>query len=338
MSQRVSEKVPVLQVDNLVKSFNARSLLNPLTVRRIPAVDGVSIDVSSGETVAVVGESGSGKSTLGRLVLRLLRPDSGRIVLMGHQIQNMSDAAFRPLRRHVQMVFQNPLTSFDPLYTIGQSIAEAMRLRSNGKAATSQVGDLLHEVGLTRRFAKLRPRSVSGGELQRAALARALAPFPELVVLDEPTSALDMSIQGQVLSLLRDLQRERGLSYLLATHDLRVVQMVAQRVVVMYLGQVMESAPTQELFARPLHPYTLGLFYARDLAGRTEASDRKYLIRGALSYPAPGYTGCRLVGRCPLALERCKEPQELVMVAPRRMVRCWRAVAGETSGGASVAN
>jgi oligopeptide/dipeptide ABC transporter ATP-binding protein len=136
-----------------------------------------------------------------------------------------------------------------------------------------------------------------------------------------------------VLSLLRDLQEERGLSYLLATHDLRVVQMVAHRVVVMYLGLVMETAPTRELFARPLHPYTLGLFYARDLAGRSEATDRKYRIRGALSYPAAGYTGCRLVGRCPLAVEKCKEPQELVSVAPGHSVRCWRAVAGETSGG-----
>jgi oligopeptide transport system ATP-binding protein len=329
----------VLAIDNVVKSFSVRSFLNPLATRRIPAVDGVSLTVAPGETVAIVGESGSGKSTLGRLVLKLLRADSGRIVLIGREIQNLSDAEFRPLRRHVQMVFQNPLTSFDPFYTIGDSVREVMRLRKNGESGDAQVADLLHEVGLSRRFAKLRPRTVSGGELQRAALARALAPYPELVVLDEPTSALDMSIQGQVLSLLRELQRDRGLSYLLATHDLRVVQMVAHRVIVMYLGQVMETAPTKELFAQPLHPYTLGLFYAKDLAGRTEASDRKYRIRGALSYPTAGYLGCRLVGRCPLAVERCKEPQELVSVADGRTVRCWRAAAGETSGGGvSVAN
>ncbi len=329
----------VLQVDSLVKSFAARSVLNPLNVRRIPAVDGVSLTIARGETVAVVGESGSGKSTLGRLVLKLLKSDSGRISLIGRDIHNLSQAAFRPLRRHVQMVFQNPLMSFDPFYTIGASIRETMRLRHEGEVGDRQVGQLLHEVGLAPRFAKLRPRSVSGGELQRAALARALAPYPELVVLDEPTSALDMSIQGQVLSLLRDLQAERGLSYLLATHDLRVVQMVAQRVVVMYLGQVMETAPTRELFAKPLHPYTLGLFYASDLAGRSEASDRKYRIRGALSYPPAGYSGCRLVGRCPMAMEKCKEPQELVTVAPGHGVRCWRAAKGETSGGVSnVAN
>ena len=330
---------PILQVDSLAKSFSARSMLNPLNVRRIPAVDGVSLTIGRGETVAVVGESGSGKSTLGRLVLKLLRADSGRISLLGREIQNLSDAAFRPLRRHVQMVFQNPLTSFDPFYTIGASIRETMRLRRDGDTSERDVTSLLHEVGLAPRFARLRPRTVSGGELQRAALARALAPYPELVVLDEPTSALDMSIQGQVLSLLRALQQERGLSYLLATHDLRVVQMVAHRVIVMYLGQVMETAPTPELFARPLHPYTLGLFYARDLAGRSEASDRKYRIRGALSYPPPGYAGCRLVGRCPLAMEICKEPQELVTVAPGHQVRCWRAAAGETSGGmANAAN
>ncbi len=329
----MSQPQTVLNLDSVVKTFTARSVLNPLNARRIPAVDGVSLSVARGETVAVVGESGSGKSTLARLVLRLLRPDSGRISLVGHEIQNMSEAAFRPLRRHVQMVFQNPLMSFDPFYTIGSSIRETMRLRRNGEAADRDVSGLLHEVGLAPRFSGLRPRAVSGGELQRAALARALAPYPELVVLDEPTSALDMSIQGQVLSLLKDLQLERGISYLLATHDLRVVQMVAHRVVVMYLGQVMETAPTRDLFARPLHPYTLGLFYARDLAGRTEASDRKYRIRGALTYPSAGYEGCRLVGRCPLATEKCKEPQELATVAPGHQVRCWRAVAGDTSGG-----
>jgi oligopeptide/dipeptide ABC transporter ATP-binding protein len=323
----------VLQVDSVTKSFSARSMLNPLNVRRIPAVDGVSLSIGTAETVAVVGESGSGKSTLGRLVLKLLKPDAGRIALVGREIHNLSDGAFRPLRRHVQMVFQNPLTSFDPFYTIGASILETMSLRSNGQVGEQQVSQLLHEVGLAPRFARLRPRTVSGGELQRAALARALAPYPELVVLDEPTSALDMSIQGQVLSLLRELQQGRGLSYLLATHDLRVVQMVAHRVVVLYLGQVMETAPTAELFSRPLHPYTLGLFYARDLAGRSEASDRKYRIRGALSYPPAGYAGCKLVARCPLAMERCKEPQELVMVRPGHSVRCWRAAAGETSGG-----
>lgn len=329
----MSTTQPVLLIDALVKSFSARSVLNPLNVRRIPAVDGVSLRIGRGETVAVVGESGSGKSTLGRLVLRLLRPDSGHITLLGREIQNLNEAAFRPLRRHVQMVFQNPLTSFDPFYTIGASIRETMRLRRGGETGDGQVGELLHEVGLTPRFAQLRPRSVSGGELQRAALARALAPYPELVVLDEPTSALDMSIQGQILSLLRDLQQKRGLSYLLLTHDLRVVQMVAHRVEVMYLGQVMETAPTRDLFAQPLHPYTLGLFYASDLARRSEASDRKYRIRGAPSYPPAGYMGCRLVGRCPLAMERCKEPQDLVSVAPGRSVRCWRAAAGEISGG-----
>jgi oligopeptide/dipeptide ABC transporter ATP-binding protein len=331
----MSTPTNVLEVDALVKSFAARSVLNPLSVRRIPAVDGVSLTVGRAETVAVVGESGSGKSTLGRLVLKLLKSDSGRIRLVGREIQNLSDSAFRPLRRHVQIVFQNPLTSFDPFYTIGASILETMNLRRDGDSGGRQIGQLLHEVGLAPRFAKLRPRAVSGGELQRAALARALAPYPELVVLDEPTSALDMSIQGQVLALLRDLQHERGLSYLLATHDLRVVQMVAHRVVVMYLGQVMETAPTRDLFAQPLHPYTLGLFYASDLAGRTEASDRKYRIRGALSYPEPGYAGCRLVGRCPLAVDKCREPQALVTVKPGHSVRCWRAAAGETSGGTS---
>jgi oligopeptide/dipeptide ABC transporter ATP-binding protein len=333
MSQRLNGTQPVLEVDSLRKLFHSRSVLSRAS-RVIPAVDGVSFRLGRGRTTALVGESGCGKSTLARLILHLHRPDSGRIVLLGDEVQGLSERRFRPFRRHVQMVFQNPLASFDPMYTLGASIGEVMRLRPQYDDTRARTGDLLTEVGLSPRFARLKPHAVSGGELQRAAIARALAAHPDLVVMDEPTSALDMSIQGQVLSLMTELQARRSLSYLIATHDLRAVRLVADEVIVMYLGQVVESGPTEEIFARPRHPYTRGLFYASDLAGRTEERDRTVRIRGTLRYPDPGYRGCRLVGRCPLALERCREPQELTQLTPGHLVRCWRAVAGEIEGGA----
>jgi oligopeptide transport system ATP-binding protein len=191
------------------------------------------------------------------------------------------------------------LTSFDPVYTIGFSIGEVLRLSKNGLSAHDEIDRLLREVGLSPRFRNLRPHAVSGGELQRAAIARALSVNPELVVLDEPTSALDMSIQGH-------------------------------RVAVMYLGQIVEIAPTRKLFASPLHPYTQGLMYARNLGGRTSVGDRTIRIRGTLRYPESGYVGCRLVGRCPLAVDQCREPQTLTKVGLDHLVRCWKGVTGAT--------
>jgi oligopeptide/dipeptide ABC transporter ATP-binding protein len=321
----MTETAAVLEVRELRKTFHTGSLG---ARRTIPAVDGVSFALQRGRTTALLGESGCGKSTLARTILHLYRVDAGQIFLLGEEVQGLSDSAFRRHRRHVQMVFQNPLGSFDPMHSIGSSIAETMRLR---RADGPDVGELLNEVGLSPRFAGLRPRAVSGGELQRAAIARALSTRPELVVMDEPTSALDMSIQGQVLRLLAELQERHDLSYLIATHDLRSVQLVAHDVIVMYLGQVVESGPTKRVFGLPLHPYTRGLLYAHDLEGRTEEKDESLRIRGTLRTPEPGYQGCRLVGRCPMALDACREPQPLVEVEPGRAVRCWRAAEGDTA-------
>jgi oligopeptide transport system ATP-binding protein len=319
----------VLELRDVVKHFSTGGSLNPLRRSVIPAVDGVSLTLPAGRTTAIVGESGSGKSTLARLVVHLLRPDAGGIWLLGEPVHHLSGRAFRPLRRHVQMVFQNPLLSFDPMYSLGRSIRETLRLRAGGvDDPEASVAQLLEVVGLSPSFSRRHPVGMSGGELQRAALARALAPYPELVVLDEPTSALDMSIQGQVLALLRRLQRERGLSYLMATHDLRVVRLLAHEVVVLYLGQVVEVAPTARLFSEPLHPYTLGLLFAEGAA--RPPTQRAIRISGWLRYPEPGYAGCRLVGRCPLAAEACRKPQQLLEVEPGHAVRCWRAHAGET--------
>jgi oligopeptide/dipeptide ABC transporter ATP-binding protein len=294
----------------------------------IPAVDGVTFSLARGRTTALVGESGCGKSTLARLILHLYRPSSGRIALLGTEVQALSERAFRSFRRNVQMVFQNPLASFDPMYTIGSSISEVAKLSASGEEPR-RLAELLDEVGLSTRFAQLKPRDVSGGELQRAAVARALACHPALVVMDEPTSSLDMSIRGQVLSLMRDLQARHSLSYLIATHDLRTVRMLADEVIVMYLGQIVERGPTKEIFGNPQHPYTLGLLYAEDLGSRSEEGDRTIKIRGTLRYPDPEYEGCRLVDRCPAAIERCREPQQLRETSPGHLVRCRRAPGGE---------
>jgi oligopeptide/dipeptide ABC transporter ATP-binding protein len=322
------QRLDVLEVEDLRKSFASRGRLGAGR-RRVPAVDGVSFSLGRARTTALIGESGCGKSTLARTILHLYRPDSGSIRLLGEEVAQLSDAAFRSHRRHVQMVFQNPLTSFDPVHSIGSSIAEVMHLRRPDGDVGERVGELLTEVGLAPRFAGLRPRAVSGGELQRAAIARALSTRPELVVMDEPTSALDMSIQGQVLGLLRELQERYQLSYLIATHDLRSAKLIAHEVIVLYLGQVVEQGPADEVLTRPRHPYTRGLVYAHDLAGRTVDGDRAVRIRGTLEYPEPGYEGCRLVGRCPFAVSKCSEPQQLETIAPNHGVRCWRAIAGE---------
>ena len=325
MSQRVA---PVLEVTDLRKTFTSRGPLRA-GKRIVPAVDGVSFALERGRTTVLLGESGCGKSTLARTILHLHKPDSGTIRLLGEEVQDLSERRFRSHRRQVQMVFQNPLASFDPTRALGYSIAEPLRLAGGERDIEARVGDLLTEVGLSPRFAKLKPRRVSGGELQRAAVARALATRPALVVMDEPTSALDMSIQGQVLQLMRELQERHSLSYLIATHDLHAAQLVAHDVIVLYLGQIVESGPVGEVFRDARHPYTRGLLYAHDLAGRSEEKDRAVRIRGTLKYPEPGYRGCRLVGRCPFETPRCVEPQELKELSPGHAVRCWRAEAGE---------
>lgn len=314
----------VLEVSELRKSFRSRARGLPRD-HVVQAVDDISFALPASHTMAMVGESGCGKSTLARVVSHLLRPDSGRITLLGIDVQDMNDSSFRPFRKHVQMVFQNAAGSFDPLRSVGYSIAETVRLRKDETKVDNRVDELLTEVGLSPRFSRLKPSQISGGEQQRAAIARALAARPELVVMDEPTSALDMSIQGQVLGLMRELQSRHQLSYLIATHDLRSVRLIADSVIVLYLGQIVEQGSTEDVFTKSAHPYTRGLLYAHDLATRTAEKDKKVRIRATLQYPEPGYEGCRLVGRCPLEAARCREPQTLLPVSQGHVARCWRA-------------
>lgn len=318
---------PLLEVEGLTKRYQIRHGM----LRREPllAVNGVSFRVARAETLALVGESGCGKSTTGKCVLRLIDPDDGVIRFQGQEIQALQPAQFRPYRKHIQMVFQNPLTSFNPMMPIGRALLEPLRLRDDLTEAErkQEVARLLEQVGLSSRFAGLYPRKLSGGQLQRVGIARAIASRPELVFLDEPTSALDMSIRGQIVNLLLDLQEQEHLSYILVTHDLRLVRSMADRVVVMYLGEVVEEASREELFARPLHPYTQGLL-AATLVGLDAAGQRRRTaqLRGEVSTMGPSYRGCKLKERCPFARNGCDERQELREVRPGHWVRCWRAL------------
>jgi len=301
---------PVLTVRSVRKQFVIRGKAGSGRKVIVP-VDDVSFDILPGRTMALVGESGSGKSTLARLIMRLYRPESGVILIDGVEIQALSRRQLRPHRHKFQMVFQNPLLSFDPSKTIGSSIAEVMRLsgRLPRKVRDQAIGDLLTDVGLSPAFAHLRPRGVSGGELQRAALARAISVYPRLLVLDEPTSALDVSIQGQVLALLDRLQQDRGMAYLFATHDLRVVRLTSHDVMVVYRGKVVERASTDEIFGGARHPYTLSLFAAE----------------GVRAHDVPILAGSDV---CAFGDDDCAGENHIVTVSPTHSVRCWREYVG----------
>ena len=289
------------------------------------ALDGVSVAVRRGECVGLVGESGSGKSTLGRCVLNLTPLDSGRIVFQGKEIQALGERGWRPLRRRLQMVFQNPLTSFNPMMTIEQSLQDALRHTTNLEAAARRghARLLLEQVQLDQRFAALYPYELSGGQLQRAAIARALAPGPDFLFLDEPTAALDMSIKGQIINLLRELQRRHERALVFVSHDLRAVRYVADRIYVMYQGQVVEQGSRAAVFDRPRHPYTRALLAATLIGRGARAAST---APGGDGGSEGAHEGCRLAGRCPFAQDRCRrEIQELRAIAPGHEVRCWRS-------------
>lgn len=308
MTSERGDNPPVLSARGLRKEFRVRG------AGRVVAVDDVSFDVASGRTTALVGESGSGKSTLLRLIMGLHRPHGGVVELDGVRLFDLRGRRLRRQRASYQMVFQNPLLSFDPVYTIGASIWEVMRLAPEQPAdRVAAIADLLISVGLSPDFAELRPRQVSGGELQRAAIARAMSVHPKLLVLDEPTSALDVSIQAQVLALLASLQRERGMAYLLATHDLAMVRRISHDVVVLFGGRLVELASTSELFRNPMHPYT----------GSLLATERGVETVADAVVPA-----VRIADGCPLTGTPCPEPLHLVETSPGHLVRCWLGYEG----------
>lgn len=301
---------------------------------RLTAVDHVSLEVGQGETLGLVGESGCGKTTLGRAILQLVRPSGGEVRLLGRELTAMSGEALRAMRRHMQLIFQDPRGALDPRMRVQEIVEEPLKVHrlASGRQRVEQARAMLREVGLDEWYAERRPAELSGGQLQRVGIARALVTGPRLVVCDEPVSSLDVSIQAQVLNLLVELKQRFGVAYLFISHNLAVVRQISDRVAVMYLGQVVEQAPTDELFARPLHPYTRGLIASvlePTPGARASLARVERLVKGdvpSLLHPPPG---CRYHPRCPLAQERCRAQRpELEAAAGGHRVAChfWRDI------------
>jgi peptide/nickel transport system ATP-binding protein len=292
----------LLEVDGLVKEFPARG-------GAIRAVDDVSFSIAADETLGLVGESGSGKSTIARLVVRLLEPTSGAIRIQGADIAHVSRRALRSLRRRVQIVFQDPYSSLDPRMTVRAIVAEPLHIAGRSRECDRRVPEVLSLVGLGRQHGSRYPHELSGGQRQRVGIARALVVEPELLVLDEPVTALDSSIQAQILNLLVRLQHELGLAYLFIGHDLAVVRHVADRVAVMHLGRIVETARTDELFASPAHPYTRALLSASPVPDPFVDLDRQRIVlRGEAPDPIDPPSGCQFRTRCWKAADECAEP------------------------------
>ena len=307
----------------------------------VHALDGVSLSIRRGETVGLVGETGCGKSTLGRVIAGLYKPTAGQVLFDGVDISTLAGREMRSLRRRFQIVFQDPFLSLNPRMTVGALIGEGLAIHDIGppKERGARVAELMDVVGLRRDLVSRYPHEFSGGQRQRIAIARALAPNPELIVLDEPVSSLDVSIQAQILRLLVDLQRELGLTYLLIGHDLAVIGNMAHRVGVMYLGRIVEMAERESLYRDPLHPYTRSLFSAAPVPDPTiESARRRIVLVGEVPSPINPPPGCRFASRCPVALDRCRaeDPPLREVAAPGRapgdLVACHRAeeVAGGT--------
>jgi oligopeptide/dipeptide ABC transporter ATP-binding protein len=325
--------VSLVEIQELTKHFPARTGF--LGKASIHAVDRVSFEIGQGETFGLVGESGSGKSTLGRCILRILQPTSGRVTFMGQELTALRGEALRRVRLKMQMVFQNPVGSLNPRMRVGAAIAEPLLVhgglsRSEGEA---RVQELLRLVGLHEEAARKFPHELSGGQCQRIAVARALALEPNLLVLDEPTSSLDVSVQAQIVNLLKDLQREFGLTYLFITHDLSLVSYLADRVGVMYLGKLVEVGDALDVLARGSHPYTRALLSAVPQPDPGQKHERIVLageIPSALTPPS----GCRFRTRCPWAQKRCAEEEPPLRPVGKTYVACHFAesIAQEVAG------
>ena len=309
---KLAEGASILAIRDLKQYFPIKAGLLQKTVGYVKAVDGVSFSVAPGETVGLVGESGSGKTTIGRCIVRLYQPTAGSITF--HSAEGMVDiarldkAALQPIRRDIQMLFQDPNSSLNARMRIGDIIAEPLEIHRIGTRQTrrERVERLLEQVGLGTEMGNRYPHQLSGGQRQRVGVARALSIEPRLVVCDEPVSALDVSVQAQVLNLLADLQRELGLTYIFIAHDLSVVEYISDRVMVMYLGKLMETAPTQKIFARPTHPYTEALL--NSIPKRVAGGHRKrFVLTGDIPSPVNPPAGCVFHTRCKYAQDLCTQ-------------------------------
>jgi oligopeptide/dipeptide ABC transporter ATP-binding protein len=316
----------LLEVENLVKQFAADRNLFGRPTAFVKAVDGVSFCVDAGETLALVGESGCGKSTVSRLALRLIEPDAGRIRFQGRDLLALDANELRAFRRQAQIIFHDPYASLNPRMTVGQILSEPLALHDLVPQAgrRARVEEILTLVGLEPRFARRYPHEFSGGQRQRIAIARALAVEPKLIICDEPVSALDVSIRSQILNLLRDLQQRLGLSYIFVSHDLAVVKHIADRVAVMNLGSIVETAETQALFAAPRHPYSRALLSAIPVP-RPRAKRSRMLLQGEMPSALNPPNGCRFHTRCPFAIDRCRiEAPQLIADASGHATACHR--------------
>jgi peptide/nickel transport system ATP-binding protein len=320
---------PLLQIEHVTKHFPVRSGLFGRETGQVRAVDGVSFAISEGETLGLVGESGCGKSTLGRTILRLLEPTAGRILYRGQDIVPLAPEPMRALRREMQIIFQDPYASLNPRMTVGEIIGEAYAIHrlAQGRDRQAQVLELMRKVGLRPDHYDRYPHEFSGGQRQRIGIARALAVSPKLVIADEPISALDVSIQAQIVNLLRELQQELGLTYLFISHDLKIVEYLSDRVAVMYLGKVVELARSADLYRAPQHPYTQALLSAVPMADPTKRRER-IILEGDVPNPIAPPPGCAFHPRCPLVLDRCRsEAPPLVSVGSGEghVAACFRA-------------
>ena len=315
-------KDPILTVDDLVKHFPTDD------GRKVHAVDGVTLELAAGETLSLVGESGCGKSTLGKTIMRLYPPTSGSVRIQGRELANVSRRAMRPLRRELQMVFQDPFASLNPRTEVGRAIEEPLIVHGIGTRAErrDRVAWLLQRVGLAPDAGARHPHEFSGGQRQRIGIARALALQPKIIICDEPVSALDVSVRAQVLNLLADLQGEFGLAYLFISHDLSVVEHVSDRVAVMYLGKIVETASRDALWATPLHPYTRALLDAAPIPDPSRRRGRRPRLEGEIPSPLDPPSGCRFRTRCPIVIDRCAaEAPHLLSAGSGHHVACHRA-------------
>src|SRR5215510_4918047 len=317
----------LVEVNNLVKYFPVRAGLLQRVVNHVKAVDDVSFFVNKGEILGMVGESGCGKTTVGRTMLRLVEPTSGSVKFEGKDVFDMTPRELKIVRRNMQIIFQDPYASLDPRVPIGESVMEGLHIHNIGtpKERVEIMLETLKKVGLEDYHARRYPHEFSGGQRQRIGIARALALRPSFIICDEPVSALDVSIQSQVLNILKDLQSEFGLTYLFIAHNLSVVEHISDRVAVMYLGKMVELADREELFRKPLHPYTQALLSAIPIPDPTLKRER-IILKGDVPSPLNPPKGCRFHPRCPWAIEICSQEEPAFKeLLPNHWAACWVA-------------